>query len=410
MLENVCRGSMVKISSVSTNSLGVAPLSTEPLKILHTYKIYKPEMEGGVPEVISTLVNSGQSKLMSSVLASRHFGRGGNYIMDDVPVTATSTFGTLASTPVSPGFPFRLHQMAKDFDVVVNHAPFPLADMAIASGFPKHVGLIIYWHAEIIGRPFLKRVVRPFINTALHRADRIIISHESLLEHSSELRTHQNRVQVVPFGTQLGSDGGSSLDHDQRARIAAIQTKHPRLVVFIGRLVTYKGIDVLIEAIGKIDADLVIIGQGPLNDSLIERSRRLGLSNRIFFLGNIPREDVTLYLRAAKVLALPSISAAEAFGIVQIEAMAAGCPVVNTRLATAVPHIARNGLEAITVRPQDPDELANALRTILDDPSLRARLSISARERAIAQYSAELFRARMEAIYHDVVTARGHLR
>lgn len=119
---------------------------------------------------------------------------------------------------------------------------------------------------------------------------------------------------------------------------------------------------------------------------------------------------MSLYLRAAKALALPSISAAEAFGIVQIEAMAAGCPVVNTDLATAVPHIARNGLEAITVRPQDPDELANALRTILDDPSLRARLSTAARKRAIAEYSAEVFRARMEAIYRDVAAIRGHLR
>jgi rhamnosyl/mannosyltransferase len=215
---------------------------------------------------------------------------------------------------------------------------------------------------------------------------------------------------VVPFGTELEFDGPGPLGSNQQALITQIQTKHPRLVIFIGRLVSYKGIDVLIEAVGKIDADLIIIGQGPLKDGLVAKSQRLGLTNRVFFLGNVPREDVSSYLRAAKVLALPSISAAEAFGIVQIEAMAVGCPIVNTDLTTAVPHIARNGLEALTVRPQDPDELADALRTILDDPSLRARLSIGARKRAIAEYSADVFRARMEAIYHDVVTSRGYLR
>lgn len=401
---------MVKISSITTDPLAGAPFTTEPLKILHTYKIYKPEIEGGVPEVISTLLNTGQSSLMSSVLTARRFGHAQNYTIDNIPITATSTFGTVASTPVSPAFPLRLHRIAKNFDVVVNHAPFPLADMAIAAGFPKHVGLIIYWHAEIIGRAFLKRVVRPFIDAALHRADRIIICHESLLEHSPALQPHKSRVQVVPFGTELEFDGPGSFAHDKQFRIAQIHLKHPRLVVFVGRLVGYKGIDVLIEAIGKIGADLIIIGEGPLKDCLVEKSQRLGLANRVFFLGHVAREDVSLYLRAAKALALPSISAAEAFGIVQIEAMAAGCPVVNTDLATAVPHIARNGLEAITVRPQDPDELANALRTILDDPSLRARLSTAARKRAIAEYSAEVFRARMEAIYRDVAAIRGHLR
>jgi rhamnosyl/mannosyltransferase len=101
---------------------------------------------------------------------------------------------------------------------------------------------------------------------------------------------------------------------------------------------------------------------------------------------------------------MPSISEAEAFGIVQIEAMAAGLPVVNTSLSTAVPHIARNGIEGLTVPPNNSDALADALRHLLDHPALAEQMGAAARSRAKAEYRTKIFE-RINAVYQRFTCA-----
>jgi rhamnosyl/mannosyltransferase len=179
-------------------------------------------------------------------------------------------------------------------------------------------------------------------------------------------------------------------------------------VIFVGRLVEYKGLNILLDAINRIDAQLVVIGDGPLRDSLQRQSHILGISNRVFFLGRLPRHGIKAFLHAAQLLVLPSITIAEAYGLVQMEAMATGCPVVNTNLPTAVPHIARHNREGLTVSPGDPLALAQACKAILDDPQLRSRLSNAARARAFTEYSADIFRSRMKSVYDEVTVARAH--
>ncbi len=371
-------------------------------EILHSYKIYKPEVQGGIPEVISTLVSDDASS--NAILVARRRGRAQNYAIDGIPVTAAASLGYVASMPIAPGFPRLLFQLAQRSDVVVHHAPFPLADLGIAAGLPSHVGLIVFWHAEIVGRRFLKSLVLPLLHASLRRADKIVVSHESILERSAMLGAYHAKVEVVPFGTDL--EYWSKLEPEQAVRAEQLRRQYPRLIVFVGRLVDYKGLEMLIDAVGRIDAQLMIVGDGPLRDSLARRLSGQGLTDRIMLAGQLGRDEVKCLLHAAKALALPSINAAEAFGIIQIEAMAAGCPIVNTNLPTAVPHVARHQREALTVPPGDPHGLAQALQSVLDDPQLQSRLSSAARRRALSHYHAGIFRTRMSEIYDQVITAR----
>jgi rhamnosyl/mannosyltransferase len=374
------------------------------LRILHAYKIYKPDIDGGIPAVISSLAHPESEAATHSILTARRFGRARRYRWDEVSVNAVSSLGTLFSTPLAPAFVPALIRHAKSSDIVIHHAPLPLNDAAIVLGLPRHVALVVYWHADIVGFPLLKRAVTPLIQRTLYRADRIVVSSQPMIEASEFLAPHQRKCAVLPYGMDL--DEWHTLDTEDKAVTDRIRERHPRHIVTIGRLVDYKGYDILIRALQTVDAHLTIIGEGPLLTELTQFANRLGISERIEFVGRRSRREIKQLFHSAQVFAFPSTTEAEAFGIVQIEAMAAGLPVVNTDLPTTVPLVARQGLEALTVPPYDAAALSQALNRILGDTVLAERLGSNGQKRAFAEFGQAAFRTRMAQVYEAAITTR----
>lgn len=146
----------------------------------------------------------------------------------------------------------------------------------------------------------------------------------------------------------------------------------------------------------------MIIGAGPLRESLGNTISKYGIEQKVFLKGHLTRDELKVSLHAARAFAFSSLTAAEAFGLAQLEAMAAGLPVVNTRLPTAVPHIARHEREALTVEPGNAPDLALALNRLLDDNELAARLGQAGRARAKLEYSPELFADRTRKLLTEV--------
>lgn len=262
----------------------------------------------------------------------------------------------------------------------------------------------MHWHAEVIGRPWLMRILTPFIRTSLKRADKIIVSDRVIVENSTFLKAFEEKCVVVPYGCddaywgELNSAGQQAVD--------SLQKQYPELVVAVGRLVSYKGYEVFLRAMQDVDADAVIIGEGQLKADLISLAEELGVLDRVKFLGVLEPQQVKQYIHAAKVLAFPSVTEAEAFGLVQLEAMSAGKPVVNTALATAVPHIARDGKEGLTVPPSQPAAFAEALRRLLDQPEFAVRLGRAGKERVRTEFSRTLFLSRMQEVYNEALQRR----
>jgi rhamnosyl/mannosyltransferase len=174
----------------------------------------------------------------------------------------------------------------------------------------------------------------------------------------------------------------------------------------LGRLVPYKGFDVLLRALALIDAHLTIIGTGAQSEALRRLANKLGLADRVVFTGYLSNKDVRLHLWAAQVFAFPSTTDAETFGIAQLEAMAAGLPIVNTRLKTAVPLVARDGMEALTVPPNDPQALAAALSRFLDDDAMARKFGIAGQARVREEFGSDRFVERIHAIYRLVHETR----
>ena len=124
-------------------------------------------------------------------------------------------------------------------------------------------------------------------------------------------------------------------------------------ILFVGRLVWYKGLDILLKAFAQMkykNCTLTIVGGGPLEQELHDLAKKLGLKN-VIFTGMISEEEKVKHIEKCDFLVLPSISKAEAFALVQIEAMAFGKPVINTALPSGVPCVSINGVTGLTVQP-----------------------------------------------------------
>ena len=314
-----------------------------------------------------------------------------------VDVERLGTKLTLASSPITPGLARRIR--GGGADLVHVHLPHPTAILSYLAS-RRSGALVATYHSDIVRQRLLGRLFAPFQDAFLRRCGAILATSPDYLASSPVLATHRDRCRVVPYGIPLAQF--TSADPEDVARI---RERHgPRILLAVGRLIYYKGFDVLIDAMRDIDAALLLIGDGPLRKELEERASTNGVGQRVRFLGEIQNRDVTPFFHACDVFVLPSVARSEAFGIVQIEALAAGRPVVNTALDSGVPFVSRHGETGLTVPPRDSAALAGAANRLLSDPGLRASLGEAGRRRAHDDFSAERMIERTLEIYREVMT------
>src|SRR4029453_13172931 len=172
----------------------------------------------------------------------------------------------------------------------------------------------------------------------------------------------------------------------------------PRML-YVGRLVYYKGLEVLLEALTRTAGGCAIVGEGSLEDALRGRIAARGLGDRVALLGRRAGDEVRALYQNCDIFVLPSTARTEAFGLVQVEAMMAGLPVISTNLPTGVPWVNDHGVTGLVVPPGDATALAAALRRLLENPPLRAKLGDAARARTLERFT----RVRMVERFVDVV-------
>jgi rhamnosyl/mannosyltransferase len=234
--------------------------------------------------------------------------------------------------------------------------------------------------------------------------DLVIASSPNMVEHSPELSRIADKCRVVPFGIHVERFAATP---ERLARAAELRASIAGpVILFVGRLIYYKGADVLVRAMADVDAELVLIGNGPLREDLERLAASLGIAERVHFVEPVGDDDLAAWYHAADVFCLPSIARSEAFGLVQLEAHAAGTPVVSTTLTTGVPFVNENGVTGLTVPPGDAEALASALGTLVADESLRARLGAQAARRAHEEFTISRMVERTLAVYDE---ARGVL-
>jgi len=317
--------------------------------------------------------------------------------IDGVAVTRIGRLFSVASAPICAGLAKAIRRSRAE--VLHLHMPNPAGALAYVAS--RHRGrLLLTWHSDVVRQKLLGKLYGPVEQAVLRRAHAIIVTSDRYLASSPTLRDYRSKCRVIPHGIPLERFSGAKDRkwEDIRRRYG------PKIVLAVGRLVSFKGFEFLIRAMKRVpNATLMLIGDGPLRQSLEREASDLGLYDRVVFTGEIQNEMTAPYYRACDVFVLPSVSRSESLGIVQIEAMASGKPVINTRLDTGVPTVSVHGLTGLTVPPADSDSLAEAINSLLENPRLRAVYGRRARARASRRFRAEMMGESALRLYREVL-------
>ncbi|PIU42088.1 MAG: mannosyltransferase [Candidatus Omnitrophica bacterium CG07_land_8_20_14_0_80_42_15] len=373
------------------------------IKVLMFNKLYHPSM-GGVERLVYDLCEEIKGKVELKVLAANTKFKTEIEQRDKYQVTRAASLGcVMSSVHLGIGIPWWWTRL--ESDIIHFHFPSPVAELYCLALSPKEKPIVVTYHSDIIGHKLAMFFYRPFLINFIKRATRIVTTSPEMIENSPFLSKVKDKCRVIPYGIQMDK---FKLTAEVKARSEAIKGKFKSpIILFVGRLVKYKGVDYLIEAMRDINATLLIIGEGPEEKRLKELIGEIGIEEgRIFFIGKVEDKELLAYYYASHVFVLPSISNNEAFGIVQLEAQACGRPVVSTALPTGVPFVNLNGETGIVVPPKSSEKLAEAINRLLEDGTLRLRLGEQAKKRVESQFTREIMAQKTLELYKELMSLK----
>ena len=367
------------------------------LKILQVNKLYYPWI-GGIESVVKTVAENLKNETDMTVLVCQPKGKRAEEKINGVNVVRAGSIGIKFSMPLSFSFPFLVRKYAKNADLLILHDPFPLGDLSILlSGFKGKV--VVWWHSDIIKQKHIVQLLKPMINGLLKRADAVFTTTEGYIEGSAYLSRFRDKCRIVPYGIETDKYLSAELKpilSDQ------LTEKGRKKILFVGRLVYYKGVGVLIDAFAQVKkAELFIVGSGSDEEALKKKAAALG--NSVHFMSNLSDSDLKSAFADCDFFVLPSIEKSEAFGIVQLEAMVYGKPVINTNLKTSVPLVSIDGETGITVKAGDSKELADAMNTLINSDSLCKSLGENAKKRVVENFDIKTMIANVKTQCKDIV-------
>ena len=294
----------------------------------------------------------------------------------------------VAATMISPAMILYLRKHSSEYDIIHIHHPDPMAALALRlSGYEGKV--VLHWHSDILKQRILLKFYLPLQSWVVRCSDVIVGTSPVYVKESPFLQGVQEKLTYLPIG----------VDPIPEVKTASSEYK---LVLSLGRLVGYKGYNYLIDAAKYLPDNyrVVIAGEGPLREELQEQIKSEGLVAKVSLLGRIPQESIPELFASCSVFCLSSIWKTEAFGIVQIEAMSLGKPVVATRIpGSGVSWVNEHGYSGLNVEPGDAKALADAILQITADADTYGNYCENARKRYVTLFTKEAMISKCIEIY-----------
>lgn len=371
--------------------------------IVHVLKWYPPSI-GGIERVAEFCADAARSAghKVTVIVCEKGAERAGRSITPTgVVVHRLKSLGILFSMPIAPALPFALIRWLYKADLVHFHEPYPAATLSLLLLRPRK--LVITWHADILRQKRLKPYAEWFQDRLAKRADAILTTSERMAPGSPVLARNADRIRIMPF--MIDTTPFDAL-RGQIDRIEATRRRWGgRFAFACGRLIRYKGYEVLVDALAGTDLRVVVVGDGPLREALLAQAEASSVAGQIVWAGSVDDETVRDLYCACEFLVFPSVTQSEGFGLVQLEAMAAGRPVINTWLQTSVPAVSLDGVSGLTVQPRDPSALRDAMLKLWNDTELRERLGAGALTRIREVFERSKVLGKLLAFYDDVFAA-----
>ena len=349
------------------------------MKILQLGKYYPPHI-GGI-EMVMYQITEGLNKrgIHCDVLCSNDKNKYEEIVINNYKVFKTKSYGKFASTSITPQMIFKLREIIDNYDIIHIHFPDPMANLALMLSEHKNKKVILHWHSDIIKQKNLLKLYLPFQNWLLKRADKIIATTPKYIEESPYLSKYKNKCIAVPIGIDK-----NRLKVNMEL-VNELKNKYNKKIVFsLGRLAYYKGFEYLIKAARYLSDDYIILigGEGELKEELSELIKKEKLEKKVKLIGKIKDEDLGSYYYASDLFVLPSIEKTEAFGIVQIEAMSFGKPIIATKIkGSGVDWVNEHGVSGLNVEPKNPKAIADAILLLTKDEMTYKSFSKNAKER-----------------------------
>jgi glycosyltransferase involved in cell wall biosynthesis len=372
--------------------------------IVHVLKFYRPTI-GGVERVAEFYADAARSAGHDvTILVSANTGEapGRTVLENGAVLIRLRTLGNVMRMPISPALPFALLKFIFKADIIHFHEPYPHGTLWLLL-LPKPYKLITTWHGDIIRQKFLKPYVEWLQDKLAARADALVTTTTRMPHSSPVLKRNPARLRVVSFMIDLAPFDALRADVDRISRTRA--RCGGRFVLACGRLVPYKGYDFLIDAMEGTDIRVAVVGEGYLRKALEDQARARGVERQLLFLGAVDDETLKDLFCACEFFAFPSSNQGEAFGLVQLEAMAAGRPVVNTSLPTSVPEVSLHEESGITVPPRDSEALRKAMLMLWNDTRMRERLGAGALARVTERFERGRVMHQLLDLYQEVLAA-----
>jgi glycosyltransferase involved in cell wall biosynthesis len=372
--------------------------------IVHFGKYYFPDT-GGIESVTISLARGAVAHGHSvSVVCFERTLTNNDEVIDNVRVLRSPITKMIASQPLGIRYFLQCLKAAKNSDLVHLHFPNMLGALC-ALFIGKKTRLLVHWHSDVINKGLLGKILRPLELALLRRADRIVATTSVYADTSEILRHFKGKITIVPIGVPdvKHEDAGSVL-----SALIVDRIRHKKIILAVGRLVPYKGFNVLIDAAKHFSDETVavIVGGGPLQQQLQMAIELAGVRDRIVLAGRIGDAALHELFERASLFCLPSTCRAEAFGVVLLEAMTYGLPIVATNIpGSGVPWVNQHGTSGMNVPVEDSLALAEACNQILASSELRDRLSEGARQRYADVFTEEVSVKRMMQTYDQILTA-----
>ena len=376
------------------------------LNVLQLNKYYFPHI-GGIERVVQQIAEGLAQDTNMTVLVSAESKTRQEETIEGVHLIRLSRHIKFGSMPVSFGLFTELRRLAKTQDIIHLHMPFPIGDLAcLLSGYKGKI--VLWWHSDVVRQKKLMILYKPVMMQMLKRADVIIVATEGHIEGSVYLKPFREKCRVIPFGVETSIEEAADrhlLQESYTAQTIKEESADEHLVkfLFVGRFSYYKGCDILLDAFSKVHgAELILAGSGDIKAELEEKAKKLRIADKLHFTGKLSEEELCRHYAECDVFVLPSVARSEAFGLVQIEAMAFGKPVINTNLPSGVPYVSLHKETGLTVEPGNAEELAAAMQWLVDHEKERLLMGEKARERMKAEYRLEDMTARVLELYREI--------